>query len=243
VKDVSTPARAPGNRTTFLRAAGVAGLLTAVLGVVINVILLAPPPEPPTLDTPITDVASYVVETGEMLALGHGLRYLAQVSLIIFGAGVHRLVKGPQDGPHRGWALVGLLATVWVPAVGIIAQSLEGVAVWQAEGLAEQPQLALALWGLSTFLWNSTLVPFSAMILGFSLAGRTSGAFPAWLVALGLGAAAAGLVGAFVTASTAGDGGDIPVGVFFALVSPWVLIVSARMILARDGGPPLCSAV
>jgi hypothetical protein len=218
----------------FLRAAGAAGLLTTVLGVVINVILLAPPPEPPTLGTPIADVASYVVEKGDMLTLGHGLRYLAQVSLLIFGAGVHRLVKGPSDGPHQGWAMVGLLGTVWVPAVGIIAQSLEGVAVWRAEGLAEQPQLALALWGISTFLWNSTLVPFSALILGFTLAGRTSGAFPVWLVALGLAAATAGLAAAFVTAFTVGDSGDVPVGVFFALVSPWVLIVSARMILARE---------
>jgi hypothetical protein len=130
--------------------------------------------------------------------------------------------------------MVGLLATVWIPAVGIIAQSLEGVAVWQAESLAEQPQFALALWGISTFLWNSTLVPFSALILGFSLAGRTSRAFPLWLVALGLAASAAGFVGAFVTASTAGDGGDVPAGVFFTLVSPWVIITSARMIFARD---------
>jgi hypothetical protein len=223
----------------FLRVAGAAGLLTTVLGVVINVILLAPPPEPPTLGAPIADVSSYVVEKGDMLALGHGLRYLAQVSLLIFGAGVHRLVKGPQDGPHRGWAMVGLLATVWVPAVGIIAQSLEGVAVWRAEGLGAQPQLALALWGISTFLWNATLVPFSALILGFTLAGRTSGAFPVWLVALGLAAAAAGLAGAFVTAFTAGASGSVPVGVFFALVSPWVLVVSARMILARDDRVPI----
>jgi hypothetical protein len=96
------------------------------------------------------------------------------------------------------------------------------------------PQFALALWGVSTFLWNSTLVPFSALILGFSLAGRTSGAFPVWFVTLGLAAAAAGLAGAFVTAFTAGDSGDVPVGVFFVLVSPWSLIVSARMILAHD---------
>jgi hypothetical protein len=37
-------------------------------------------------------------------------------------------------------------------------------------------------------------------------------------------------VGAFVTASTAGDSGDAPAGVFFALLSPWVLIVSAQII-------------
>jgi hypothetical protein len=234
MKDVSSPVHVPANGRRFLRAAGVAGLLTAVSGVVINVVLLVPPPDPPTLGTPITDVAAYIVEKGDMLALGHGLRYFAQVSLLVFAVGVHRLVNGPKDGVHQDWATVGLLATIWIPAVGIIAQSVEGVAVWQAGSLADQPQLALALWGVSTFLWNSTLVPFSALILGFSLAGRTSGAFPAWLVALGLAAASAGMVGAFVTASTAGDGGDVPVGVFFTLVSPWVLIVSVRMILARD---------
>lgn len=129
--------------------------------------------------------------------------------------------------------MVGLLATVWIPAVGITAQSLEGVAVWQSQNLVQQPQLALALWGISTFLWNSTLVPFGALVLGFSLAGRTGGTFPFWLVALGLAASAAGLVGAFMTATTAGSGGDVPVAVFFTLFSPWVVITSARMILVR----------
>ena len=221
----------PKARDPVVRLAGVAGLLAQVLAVVINVVLLAPPPDPPEgLDTPVIEVAAYVAEKGDMLALGHGLRYVAQVLLLIFGVGLYRLVKGPHDGAHQGWAMVGLLATVWIPAVGIIAQSIEGVAVWQSETLAEQPQLALALWGISTFLWNATLVPFSAQMLGFSLAGRASGVFPLWLVSLGLAAAASGLVGAFATASTAGEGWEVPLYVFLALVSPWMIITSIRMI-------------
>jgi hypothetical protein len=86
------------------------------------------------------------------------------------------------------------------------------------------------LWGISAFLWNSLLVPFSALLLGFSVAGRASGIFPRWLVVLGLAAAASGLAGAFVIAATAGEGWDVPVYVFFILVSPWVIIASIRMI-------------
>jgi hypothetical protein len=97
-------------------------------------------------------------------------------------------VISQRDGREEGWAIVGLLATVWIPAVGIAAQSAEGVAVWQADTLAQQPQLALALWGISNVLWNATLVPFCALMLGFSLAGRASGVFPLWLVGLGLAA-------------------------------------------------------
>jgi hypothetical protein len=129
--------------------------------------------------------------------------------------------------------MVGLLATVWIPAVGIVAQSLEGVAVWQAGSLAEQPQLALALWGSSTFLWNSTLVPFCALMLGFSLAGHVSGALPRWLVVLGLAATASGFTGGFVAAVTAAEGGNVPVAVFFALLLPWIAGTSILMI--RNG--------
>jgi hypothetical protein len=218
----------------FIRFAGAAGLVTQVLGIIINVVLLAPPPDPPDgLNAPISEVAAYVVEKGDMLALGHGLRYFAQVLLLVFSVGLYRLVRGSHEGAHRAWAMVGLMATIWIVTVGIIAQSIEGVAVWQSESLAEQPQFALALWGISTFLWNSTLAPFSALILGFSLAGRISGAFPRWLATLGLAAAAAGLTGAFASASTAGEGWEISVYVFFVLVSPWQIVTSIRMIRNR----------
>jgi hypothetical protein len=230
--DVSAARRAtPSTRDPFLRIAGVAGLLMAVLGIVINVVLLAPPPDPPNgLDAPIDEVAAYVVEKGDMLTLGHGLRYFAQVLLLLVGAGLHRLVRGAHDGTHRGWAMVGLLATVWIPAVGIVAQSLEGVAVWQAGSLAEQPQLALTLWGSSTFLWNSSIVPFCALMLGFSVAGHVSGAFPRWLVVLGLTATASGFAGGFVTAATAAQGWNVPVAVFFTLLLPWIVGASILMI-------------
>jgi hypothetical protein len=221
-------------RDAFVRVAGVAGLLTQALAIVINVVLLAPPPDPPGgLDTPVEEVAAYVVAKGDSLALGHGVRYVAQILLLIFGVGLYRVVKGPQDGQHQGWAMVGLLATVWIPAVGAAAQSVEGVAVWQAQALGEQPQLALALWGISSFLWNSTLVPFCALMLGFSLAGRASRAFPPWLVVFGLAAAALGLAGACWTAATAQEGWEVPVDVFFTLVSPWVIITSVRMIRTK----------
>jgi hypothetical protein len=208
-----------------------AGLLVPILAVVINVVLLAPPPEPPSdLNTPIAEVVAYVAAKGDMIALGHGLRYVAQILGLIFAVGLYRLVQGPRDGAHRAWAMVGVLAAFWVPPVGVVAQSIEGVAVWQAQALAEQPQLALALWGISTFVWNSILVPFSVLILGFSLAGRGSGTLPLWLVVLGLVASASGLLGGFVTASTAGEGWAVPFIAFAVLVQPWMIITGVLMI-------------
>ena len=101
-----------------------------------------------------------------MIALGHGLWYVAQILGLIFAVGLYRLLQGPRDGAHRAWAMVGLLAAFWVAALGVVAQSVEGVAVWQAQHLAEQLQLGVALWGISTFVWNSILVPFSVLLLG-----------------------------------------------------------------------------
>lgn len=220
----------------FVRYAGVAGLLVPVFAIVVNVVLLAPPPDPPSsLNTPIAEVAAYVMVKGEMLTLGHSLRYVAQILGLIFAAGLYRLVQGPRDGAHRTWALIGLLCAFWVPTLAMVAQALEGVAVWQARTLAAQPQLALVLWGASNFLWNSILVPFSVLLLAFSLAARGSGAFPAWLVGLGLAASAAGFLGAFVTAATAGEGWAVPFAVFAVLLQPWMIVTSIRMI--RSGTP------
>jgi hypothetical protein len=65
----------------FVRLAGVAGLLVPVLAIVINVVLLAPPPDPPSsLNAPIADVVAYVTEKGEMLTLGHGLTTISSGS-------------------------------------------------------------------------------------------------------------------------------------------------------------------
>jgi hypothetical protein len=218
----------------FVRYAGIAGLLVPTLAIVINVVLLAPPPDPPSdLNAPIAEVAAYVAAKGDMIALGHGLRYVAQILGLIFAVGLYRLVSGPRDGAHRAWAMVGLFAAFWVPALAVMAQSVEGVAVWQAQALAEQPQLGVALWGISTFVWNSILVPFSVLLLGFSLAGRGSGAFPLWLVVLGLVASAAGLLGGFVTASTAGEGWAVPFIAFAVLVQPWMISTGVLMIRNR----------
>jgi hypothetical protein len=85
------------------------------------------------------------------------------------------------------------------------------------------------------FLWNSTLVPFSALLLGFSVAGRASGVLPTWLVIMGLAGSASGLVGALALAATAGEGWDVPVGIFFIVLAPWVIITSVRMIRTGDG--------
>lgn len=229
----ATGTSAPSGRDSFLLIAGIAGLLTQVAGIVVNVVLLAPPPDPPGLDSPIGELAAYGAAKSSELALGHGIRFFAQILLLIFGIGLYRLVRGREDGPHRGWATLGLMATLWVPAIGLVANSIEGVLVWQAGGLTEQPQLALALWGISNFLWNATAVPFSVMVLGFSLAGRGSGAFPGWLVLLGLAAAGGGLGGAFLTALREPHGADVPVEAFLLLLLPWVIITSIRMIRLR----------
>ena len=124
-------------------------------------------------------------------------------------------------------------ATIWIPTIGIVAQTLEGVAVWQSEALADQPQFALALWGISNSLWSATLVPFSTLIFAFSLAGRAIGAFPRGLVVLGLAASGSGFVGAFLSAAMAGEGWAVPQYIFFVLVLPWVVITSARMVRTR----------
>jgi hypothetical protein len=227
----SDPTESIGASASFVRWGGVAGLLATALGLVVNVVLLAPPPPAPDLATPIPEVAEYIEQQAGNISAGHALRYPAQILLLFFGVAAYCFVRGPDGARQRPWALLGLLAAMWVPSVGIVANSVEVVAVWQAATIAEQPQLLTALWGISGALWNSLLAPFATLIIAFSLAGRMTGVLPKWLVAIGLVIFVSGAIGVIGHTSVMTGGWiQVPAVTAFLLIPVWIAITSILML-------------
>jgi hypothetical protein len=218
-----------GVQDGFIRLGGIAGLLVTLIGAIVNLFLVGA--DAPGFDAPLDEVASYVALEADRVAAGSALRYAAQFLLIFLAVGLYRLVRGSEDGPHRSWALVGLLGAVWIAATGSVANAMEVVAVWQADALADQTQLAAAVWGMNIAAFIALLVPWATFILGFSMAGRASGALPAWMFGLGLLITTTGLIGATGSRSVMGGGFAEPVAITaFSLSGLWVLVSSILML-------------
>ena len=218
-----------GMHDGFIRLGGIAGLIVTLIGAIVNFVLVGA--DAPGFDAPLDEVTSYVAREADRIAAGSALRYAAQFLLIILAVGLYRFVAGSEDGPHRSWALVGLLGAVWIAAAGSVANAAEVVGVWQADALAEQSQLVAAVWGMNIATFIALLLPWSAFILGFSAAGRASGVLPAWMVGLGLLITATGLIGAMGTRSVMVGGFAEPVAVAaYSLTGLWVLLSSILMI-------------
>ena len=219
---------ASGRRTSFVRLGGVAGLLTALTALTLNFLLVAPAPE---FNAPVGEIASYVAEHADGLALSNRLRYVVYLFLVFFGVGLYRLVVGLGQGDDGAWATIGLLGTIWIAAAGTVANSVEAAGIWQAHSAAEQPQLLIAIWGISGALFIAVQLGWGSLMLGFSVAGRLTGMMPLWLVGLGIVSAATCFVGAIGVLSVMRGGWvELPAFASFALFSVWVAATSILML-------------
>jgi len=207
---------------------GMAGLLATVFAILINFILISPPPP---YNSSLQVITNYLQQESEMIVLGAGLRYLVWPLGLIFAVGLYQFVRGEEDGNHRSWAKVGLLGFVWMCSVGAVANSAEIIAAWRIDTLEAQPQLLTGLWSTSFVLFTSVMVPWATAILSFSIAGRLSGVIPVWIAGLGLIMAIFGLMtGVGIVSVVTGGWAEIPSFVAFILVNIWVLAVSVLML-------------
>ena len=124
---------------TFIRLGGMAGLLAAVLAILINFILISPPPP---YNSSLQVITNYLQQESEMIVLGTGLRYLVWPLGLIFAVGLYQFVRGVEDGNHRLWAKVRRdgkrdyllhLPRLWRLVVGHLARpECAGLRAWFA---------------------------------------------------------------------------------------------------------------
>lgn len=212
----------------FVRLGGFAGVLLVLTALTLNFVLVTPSP---AFDAPVDEIAEYVTLNAPVLAKSNTLRYAVYLLLPFFGVALARFVAGPADGQHRGWALVGLIGVIWVPAVGTIANSVEAAGIWQSETAARQPQLLMTIWSVGGALFIAAQLAWGTLIMGFSVAGSLTGVIPRWLARLGFVAVACCLVGALGIQSVMNGGwAQVPWFASIPLFAVWVAIVSVLMI-------------
>jgi len=212
----------------FVRLGGIAGLLATTLAIVINFILLSPPPP---YNSSLDVITTFLEQEVEMIVLSTGLRYIVWPLGLIFAVGLYQFIRGDEDGNHRSWAKIGILGIVWMCSMGAVANSAEIIAAWRIETLGTQPQLLTGLWSISIVLFTSAMVPWATAILSFSIAGRLSGVLPVWIAGLGLVMAILGLLtGIGIVSAVTGGWAEIPSFSAFVLVNIWVLAVSVLML-------------
>lgn len=183
------------DHTGLIRIGGAAMLLGLSIHIFANGMFRVFPPEGASL----AELQTYLAAQAEPWARLHGIRYLAVVSIAIFGAGLFVRTTSIRPVATTGWGAVGLIGTVmWVVNLFIV-NGIETMTFMQYDELSHQADTFWAQFYITRTLFTAETVAWSVFCLGFSIAGLQSGTLPKWLAAVGLFSAANGLlVGIFI---------------------------------------------
>jgi hypothetical protein len=218
----------PVTHASIVRMASAAGLLLVATAVLLNVLIPSPSPD---LDAPVGEIVAYVQAHDGTLAVTNALRWAVFILLPFFAVGVYRFVSGLEEGPQRSWALVGLLAAVWIPASGTVANSIEIAGVWKVDEAGQQTQMAMTLWAVSSVLFVTAQAAWGTLVLAFSVAGRLGGVMPAWLTGLGAVTFASCMAATLGVLSVLNGGWvEIPAFASYVLFPFWVAVSSILML-------------
>jgi hypothetical protein len=216
---------------SFLRVAGLGGLLFAIPVTVVNTFLVAP--RKPIGDPPLSVIVSYYVEHGDAVRLLSIIAPIAWAALSLFTAGVLLSTRG-TDGRTNGWALVGLAGiAMMVPSFcGVV--TADSVLATRASTLAERPEFTQMLWDFHMILQILNWAFVAIALCGFGMAAVVSGAAPR-LGRLAVPGAVLLLAGS--TQSLAGLGGSSSVFIGLPGFVIWLVFVlgySLVMIRSRS---------
>jgi hypothetical protein len=216
---------------TFRRLAGISGIVFVVM-VVINIILSG---EPPALDDPTADVASYYQEDEDSLRVAAIFNQMAGVFVAIFAAGLLAMIGLVERGTGRAWAIVGLIGIVTAFAAFDASSAASQTLLINTDSLADGP-LTRGLFDLSTIPFVQASFNIGVFALGVGAGILTTRVLPAWLGWIALVAAAAGIVSGL----SHGDRDSLSsLGMVGILAQGLILVFSiiAGVLMLRDRTP------
>lgn len=215
------------DQSGLIRLGGAAMLIGLAIHIVANGLFRVFPPEGLSPD----DLRSYLTAQAGDWAILHGVRYVAIVSIVLFGAGLFVKCSLTRPTHSLGWGIVGLIGTLmWVINLFIV-NGIETMAFMKFDHLTENASSFWALYYLTRTLFNAEVVAWSVVWLGFSMAGLHSKTLPKWLVWTGLFSAANGLmVGIFIVPVMNGEWPGIFVDLAALPGMIWFLSVATLMV-------------
>lgn len=203
-----------------VRLGGLAGLLIIALTLVVNFVLT---PLPPAEDADAQQIAAFFSDHSSSMALANGIRNLGLVFIPLWMVGLYCLVTRTGDTAAKPWAMMGLVATAALMALGTVNNYIQTAAFADLSVFSEHPEHRRLLRSLSGvgFGGASRLI-FAALHANFCIAGWLSMTLPRWLCIVGMLSAGACLV----TAGAIGAllAGGWPAYVDLAVMLPTTLI-------------------
>jgi hypothetical protein len=182
---------------------------SAVLTYVIAIALT--PPHAPNSGSSGSEIARWATAHRSQLLASYLLFALGLAVLVIFAAGLHRIIRRAE--PANSWLAMASLASA-VAGAGIfgVGTALFMVVTYRP---ATDPAVARAFWDAGWLAYNTAGFAFVAWIVIVAIATLRYGALAAWTAWIGVPVALINLVGPF--AVKAGTGALSPQG-WFALV-------------------------
>lgn len=214
---------------------GVGGVAAMMLFVIANFALGDFEPPPPSSSG--SEVAEFFAESGSKIEWAAGLRFVIFLLLAFLLYGVARHVQG-KDRVAGAFSRLALMGTVWLLAVGTVANTFESILVFESAGLGSQPELARLANLAMNGLFQASIVAHIVIIGCLSLAALRTKKLPPLLIGLGGFQVITGLLGAVGLAATFSMGWFFYVtfGVSFVAFALWylwagiVLIVESRRV-------------
>ncbi|WP_026818804.1 hypothetical protein [Arthrobacter castelli] len=182
---------------TITTLAALGGLGFVLLAVAVNVIYGRNGLPLPTAGGDLEQTCEAFAGAGPALRRSAVLAPTSWLCLTIFAAGLLELLWGAMPGPGmRAWALVGLS--------GVLLQNasfacIEALRFAVADGALRARSTAGGLWTLSIVLFGFNQVFLATALLGFTIAGDSTGLIPVWHAVIGYVSALLLLVGASAT--------------------------------------------
>ena len=211
-----------GTRGKFTKAVAVSGAIAMVAYLVAFALVSADAPDSGSSGAQIAEYASD--HRSELLA-AYLLLAIGLTVLMVFAAGVYRIMRRDGSG-ETGWLAMASLASA-VAGAGIFGA---GTALFMAVAYrpATDPAVVRALWDAGWLAINTAGFGFSAWIAIIAIATFRHRVLPVWTAWIGVPVALIGLAGPFAVET--GTGPFSPQGWFAAIVGltfgAWVLAMS-----------------
>ena len=207
---------------------GIAVMVAIAIHIIVNEFIKTMPPFDLTAD----ELNIYLDQETSNWAIVHGLRYIAFSCATLFSAGLFIKIYRNSKTSSYGWEILALLGTAIAVTSGMMTNGIETLSYLNIDLLKRNQDLFWLLRSITGTLFTAEFVPWSLVILGFSVAGFQSSALPKWLVIPGFLIAASGiLVGLFISNILTGGWASIFLTITSIGIMAWNLCAGILMIL------------
>jgi hypothetical protein len=202
---------APTCRLDERRLAGFGALVFATLVVVANILQGSMP----ALNADSAEVVTYLTDhRAENIFATVGFA-LGSLFLLMFASAFYGRLKATGRPEDLVWARFGMIGAVLIlpTFAAVVVQRL--VLLVGMDELIATPELITLVWRLEMAAFLVNVLPVSAAVVGFGIAGARSGLLPAWFrhwspIAAGAGIVTAACAVAGLEGSPIGFGGILP---------------------------------